>query len=134
MSAGGGLPNEPWKVHVCPESPGTMGWMLRYRHMDTWFDFAAYEVVALRQEKDGSEVPEFYVEGWVSSHELTGNLDEAEITIGGYVKWDGCTEMDLSRAHHHCGRRDLKAMTDMMLFIHDFARVALGRQEESMFE
>lgn len=118
--------DELWKTHWY-ETSEDFGWMLRYRHTDHWLDYEAYKMTASSDERM------YERKGAQDGFAMTSNIEEAEVTISGYVKWDGCTEFTLNNTHF-CGRADLKETLDLLLFIHDFARIALGRQDESCFD
>lgn len=76
------------------------GFRLRWEVQDHWADVRAYEVVAigaegkLYQRKDSSFSPD-----------PVESLDEAEVYLEGYIKWDGCSELDMG-CPHWCGPGD----------------------------
>jgi hypothetical protein len=55
-----------------------------------WVDFAIYEVIGC---ESGGERRKFYNrKDSVTSHNPVYDPEEAESTVDGFVKWDGCTQ------------------------------------------
>lgn len=91
---------------------GCLGWLVRYDHSDHWLNFKAYEVISelVSEPKTKSfRKPD--------TIEHTENPDEAEPTISGYVKWDGCCEMT-GPTPHFCGAQDVASYTKVMQELH----------------
>jgi hypothetical protein len=63
----------------------------------SWVDFELFEVhgVPLPDEKPA----EYQRRGSDMGPDLTRDLDEAESTAQGFVKWDGCTQFEVSAVH-----------------------------------
>ena len=57
----------------------------------TSVDFEIYEIVMLA-DNSGFE---YHVKGADSSSEFTPNIEEAQIMINGFIKWDGCMQFYL---------------------------------------
>jgi hypothetical protein len=66
-------------------------------------DFEAYET---RIYDDGNGAPNklicFNEQG---SEEYTHDVSKADIYVNGFIKWDGCSEVDFARNIHSCGGR-----------------------------
>jgi hypothetical protein len=105
-----------------------IGWVVRYEHSDTWLDFRAYEAVGENgnngEADDGALL--FMLAGKRSEHDWTTDVEKAEPTITGFVKWDGCSEMHFDRTHF-CGRRDVVDFAAVLVAIHDLARDTLPK-------
>lgn len=76
-------------------------WGEPWKHRDGkpgWVDFEVFEVVVMGTETE--DVRWFHRKGYTSCPgEETLNADEAETVAEGFVKWDGCTQWDVSSAH-----------------------------------
>lgn len=64
----------------------------------TWIDFVVYEIPCLIEDK-----PQYNIKGYTGSGEYTEFYEIAEVYISGYLKWDGCCELDFNDAKHFCG-------------------------------
>jgi hypothetical protein len=97
---------------------GSFGWLVRYEHSDTWLDFKAYECVGEESHpRVGRKL--FYKKDWRTSSDHAETMEEAEVTIDGFVKWDGCSEMSAGRlSPHFCGRRDVEAYGKALTELH----------------
>ena len=93
-----------------------LGWLLVYEHTSHWMDFKAYQVVSseVYDAKSGARLPTLYSKADCLP---TDNLDEAEPEFTGYVKWDGCCELDLDY-NHFCGRQNMEELTQVLLELH----------------
>lgn len=94
---------------------GPFGWLVRYQHSAHWLDFQAYEVAS--EDGDGGRL--YLKKDWTSSGDMVSSLDEAEVTIDGHVKWDGCCEMSFGdHRPHFCGAGDVEEYTTVMRELH----------------
>lgn len=91
---------------------GAYGWLVRYEHTEHWVDFKAYESIGESHSVGGSKMFRK-----TSSNDFTENVDDAEVAINGYVKWDGCCEMSGPKPHF-CGRLSVREYTQVMLELH----------------
>lgn len=62
-----------------------------------WVDFELFEVTSF--EPDDPTKLFYERKGATSSMDLVDNLDEAETAADGFVKWDGCTQFEVSSVH-----------------------------------
>lgn len=96
---------------------GPSGWFVRYEHSDHWIDFKAYECVGEEMSPNpGKKL--FSDKGGRGGHVYIEDLDKAEVTISGYVKWDGCSEMHFE-SPHFCGAGDVKDFATAMVKLHE---------------
>lgn len=81
------------------ETVGPFGWFVRYEYTDTWLDFEAFECIGEEMHPQAGRKL-FCRKDDRPDH--TDDLSAAAVTIGGFVKWDGCSEMTLEQPHF-CG-------------------------------
>jgi hypothetical protein len=103
---------------------GACGWLIRYTLAnECWMDFKAYEALGKDYEPAANDPyggAIFRRKGVRGSGNETENPDEAE-SIDGFVKWDGCSEIETGR-QHFCGRADVESFGKVLVAIHDLAR------------
>lgn len=125
----GGTKGEKWL------DIGTCGWLVRFEHSDTWLDFVAYEALGENGNNgmpdDGMKV--YRQKGCTNGNDFVTDPGQAEETITGFVKWDGCSEMVLGHPHF-CGRRDVAAFAEVMVAIHDLARDTIPKFDREVGE
>lgn len=72
-------------------------------------------------------VDEQGVRWWIKDRDgifgMTSNIDEADVYLHGFVKWDGCSnwyfdEQDHAMIHF-CGRRGMKRVSDLLFACFD---------------
>ncbi len=81
------------------------GFRVRWRYSDYWADVEVFEYIAQDINNDGSRGPKsFNRKNFVSSPDPVYSIDEAESYLEGYIKWDGCSELDIG-CPHLCGPR-----------------------------
>lgn len=100
------------------------GFRLVWSVSDTWADVTAYEMTGTFM--DGS--PCFELESG-NGCDATENIDEAEVYLSGFVKWDGCTELDQGQPHW-CGPNGYKKHIALLRHIYIRAHELMGRQPE----
>lgn len=93
---------------------GPLGWLVRYEHTDTWMDYKAYEVVSMSMDESEKS---FRRLGATGSGDETDDPDKAE-SLDGFVKWDGCMEIDMGR-RHFCGAEDVEQYTTIVRKLHE---------------
>lgn len=62
-----------------------------------WVDFELFEVTGVPHPE--GKPAEYQRRGADTSPDLVRDLDEAESTAHGFVKWDGCTQFDVESVH-----------------------------------
>jgi hypothetical protein len=79
------------------------GFVIRWRVLDHWADFAVFQKIGHVVHQDGTKGPhEFAKKDWRALPEdSTESIDEAEEYMSGFIKWDGCAELELDQ--HWCG-------------------------------
>ncbi len=90
-----------------------MGWLVRYEHSDTWMSFKAYEVMCTAI--DGTD-KQFHLKGARDGMSSTPDPDKADC-LDGFVKWDGCCEIDLGQPHW-CGAGDVAQFCEVVRELH----------------
>lgn len=65
----------------------------------------------------------------------TEDFEAAEEVVTGAVKWDGCVDLWFNAENiHHCGRRCLSTLGEMLLRVHDTAKGLIPRADARCFE
>jgi hypothetical protein len=67
-----------------------------------------------------------------SSEDHAYTLDEAEPYLEGYVKWDGCTELDLG-SFHWCGLEGYKKHCDLLQYIYIRSQQLMSKSDTELF-
>lgn len=83
---------------------GDFGFRVKWTYESHWADVEVYEIVA-RSEGDVRgvfDVPHFNRAGYMSSDDQVEEIHGAEKYINGFIKWDGCAELDQGNPHW-CG-------------------------------
>lgn len=62
-----------------------------------WVDFELFEVHGVPHPE--GKPAEYQRRDSDCGPDLVRDLDEAEVTAGGFVKWDGCTQFEVSAVH-----------------------------------
>lgn len=104
---------------------GDFGFRLRWSVSDYWADVEAFEIQGL--DDDG---PAFLTAGWQNSGDLATDTDAAEKYLHGFVKWDGCTELDMGRPHW-CGPEGYAKHCALLKYIYHRAFELMGREAET---
>ena len=108
---------------------GEFGFRLVWSVLDHWADVKAYKVEAT----DENHAPLFWRKGSSTNNGPTPNVDEAESYLEGYVKWDGCTELDQG-CPHWCGPDGFKKHFALLRHIYESAFVLMGGEPEEPWD
>lgn len=106
-----------------PKSNG-FGWIVHYEFSDYWCDVKAYEIVMLDSERRGAQ-KYFQRKDAVTSPDPVETTEEAEVYLEGYVKSDGCNELDAGRPHM-CSLEDIKAHCSLIEHVYSKAIELMG--------
>lgn len=77
------------------------GFVLRWSVQSHWADVTAWKVEAREADGDPLRI-EFHRDGATHYPDSTSTPDKAEAYLQGFVKWDGCMELDMGQPHW-CG-------------------------------
>ena len=91
-----------------------------------WVDFRIYEIVTIDRK------PMFNKNGYTGFGEWVENLEDAQIYLVGFLKWDGCCEFEIKDHVHFCGRRMAHMLTRMIDAIYDTAISEFGFSGEKI--
>lgn len=100
------------------------GFVLHWSVSDHWADVTAYKVVSFEGEKAFFEVKD-------DCSEHTDDTTKAEVYLKGFIKWDGCAELDQG-CPHWCGAGDFKMHFALLKHIYLRASVLMGRGEDGL--
>ena len=118
---------EPQRITIedfDPMSDG-FGFRCKWAVRDHWADVTIWEVVTYDGEK------KFFDKApWEGSGNHTDSIDEAEKYLDGFVKSDGCTELNQGQPHW-CGPRDYKKHIALLKYIWVRAHQLMGREPET---
>lgn len=91
---------------------GEFGFVLRWSVLDHWADVEVFEIVGY--ELDGDDKEEMLSD---------------DVYLVGYVKWDGCTELDMG-CPHWCGPSNYIKHCNLLKHIYLKAFELMGREPE----
>lgn len=105
-----------------------------YKSEDCYVDIETFICVGeCYQEKDEIYDPpkkQFPKKGATSSNDTTYNLEDAQRVFSGYIKWDGCSDVDFYPDHrgneHFCGIKAALALGSLLEASYEFARELMG--------
>ena len=103
-------------------------------------DFKVFEITArTKDEKTGEyTVPNYEIEGAVSSEELTEKIEEAKSYFRGHIKWDACSHVyfgDEGGYLHLCGGMSWKNLMEVMRRVWEYACEKLPEEHsKDMFD
>jgi hypothetical protein len=100
------------------------GFFVRWDVEDHWADVTAWESAG--RYEDGTHV--FALKDWRAlPADVTRNVDEAEVYLDGFIKWDGCTELDMGKPHW-CGPDGYIAHIELLRYLYRRAYELMGRE------
>jgi len=91
-----------------------------------WLNFTAYEIVAV------SDQSMYNKKGYTGSGEWVEKIEEAEVFIQGYLKWDGCTEWEFVDARHFCGWKCAHILSRIIDALYSTAVLEFGFTMENL--
>lgn len=97
------------------------GFVIHWRFDEHWVDVKVYEVVSLYE--DGKI--EFQRKDSNHSPDGVDSVADAEVYADGFIKWDGCCEIDWGQSHW-CGAFWWERQFKLMRYIHDRAFELMG--------
>lgn len=105
---------------------GDFGFRLKWSVSDSWANVTAYKIVAV---EDDSGKKFFERRPWKRSGDHVEHIDKAESYLDGWVKWDGCSELNQGKPHW-CGPNDFKHHMALLKYIYLRAFELMGREPE----
>jgi len=109
---------------VLDDSDG-FGFRVKWNFYDYWANVEVYQVEVIVYE---TNVKEFPMAGG-NSADTTPDISGAEMYLKGYVKWDGCTELEQG-CHHWCGPHGYKQHINLLKYIYRRAMELMNRESE----
>jgi hypothetical protein len=118
------------KVIKIEDILGEFGFTIRWEILPHWVDVVAFEKVATEL----GDTPRTLYErkGAKSSEDHVYDIDGAEWYLSGYVKWDGCTELDMG-SPHWCGLDGHKKHCDLLQYIYTRSQQLMGKADVDLF-
>lgn len=84
------------------------GFRVRWSYLPHWADVEAFEYIGNDVNEDGTDGPKFFNRKDSSySPDAVYVMEEAEPYLTGYIKWDGCSELNIG-CPHWCGPDDYR--------------------------
>ncbi len=97
---------------------GDLGYLLRWSVQDHWANVVAHCITG--HSESGVKLY------GLDFNEAVPPDDDAE--LAGYVKWDGCSELDQG-CPHWCGPHDYKMRIALLTYIYRRAHELMGREQ-----
>lgn len=118
------------KVILIEEILGEFGFTIRWAYSSHWTDVAVFEKVGTEM----SEPPRalYHRKDWSDSSDTVYHIDEAEPYLEGFVKWDGCTELDMGRPHW-CGLECYRKHCDLLQYIYIRSQQIMSAADRELF-
>lgn len=109
---------------------GESGFTLRWAILPHWVDVVAFEKIGT----ECSDPPKtlYQRKGATISPDTVYHIDEAEPYLEGYVKWDGCTELNQGQPHW-CGLSGYKKHCDLLQYIYIRSQQLMDRADPDLF-
>lgn len=82
---------------------------------DYYVDFACFKFFSF----DGN-IPEYRINGFNCN--LTKDISKAECLFEGFIKWDGCMEMNFDNPFHVCGPEDILDFSKILIELYKMAK------------
>ncbi len=110
---------------------GDFGFRLKWSCSETWADFEAFEIVS--REGDEYKTPGFHAKDWQRCDEIVNDISKAQASVEGYIKWDGCSHIELNESHL-CGAESFKKHIALMRYLYFRASELMGRGKDGLDE
>lgn len=118
--------NTPEKRETIEDVLGEFGFRLVWSVQDHWADVKAFEIVG--RNEDGN--PLFDSD---DSPNRTMTTEDAREYLEGFVKWDGCTELDQG-SPHWCGPYEYRKHFALLRYIYHRAYELMGCEPDEPWE
>lgn len=105
------------------------GFRCKWAVSDHWADVTVYEVVATGG-KGEYDKKFFDRKPWNGSGDHVEDIALADEYLEGFVKWDGCTELNQGQPHW-CGPHGYKKHIAILKYIYQRAHQLMGREPET---
>jgi len=83
---------------------GEFGFRVVWSYLPHWADVKVYKIVS--RGVDINNTPMFQRKDSPCSPDPVLTVEEAEVYLEGYLKWDGCSDLDQGK-HHYCDEQGL---------------------------
>lgn len=107
---------------------GEFGFRVVWRYRPHWADVRVYDITS--RTVDGE--PLFDRDGRTSLPDPVDSIEEAEVYLDGFVKWDGCSELDQGNPHW-CGAVGFGQHILLLEYIYKRAFQLMGGGPEEEF-
>jgi hypothetical protein len=103
------------------------GFRVHWKYSSHWADVEVYEYIG--EEVSNPPRKFFNRKNWVSSPDPVYSIDEAEPYLTGYIKWDGCSELNIG-CPHWCGPYQYKKHFALLEWLYKRSRELLEAGKE----
>lgn len=118
------------KIKLIEDILSENGFTLRWEILPHWVDVVAFEKVGIELGEPPKTV--YPRKDGTSSEHLTLSLEDAEPYLSGFVKWDGCTELDQGSTHW-CGLSGYKNHCDLLQYIYTRSQQLMSKTDHELF-
>lgn len=105
---------------------GEFGFRLRWRVSDSWANVEVWEAAAVSDRKEFQLID-------APLGEFTPDIERAEKYLHGFIKWDGCAELNQG-CPHWCGAHHFKKHIGLLVHIYTRAPELMGRGFDGLDE
>lgn len=121
--------NTEYEKEVIEDVLGDFGFRVRWEVNSHFTKVWAYEITA----RNENGFPLFdKVSAWALPDPVE-NIEDAEIYLRGYIKWDGCSELDQGQPHW-CGVTGFIKHTKLLKYIHKRAFELMDHEPDGEWE
>ncbi len=108
---------------------GEFGFRIEWSALDHWADFKVYDICGRGPE------PMFHKKDASSYPDSVTDTAGADLYVSGYIKWDGCSQMDWGpECSHFCGADAFKKHIALLKHLYLRAPELMGRGVDGLDE
>lgn len=96
-----------------------------FSYTKSWCDVEVRKVDSFQIMESGCKMPFYLKRNYKTSSDITNTEADTVIYINGYIKWDGCAELNQG-CQHWCGLTETFAHIDLIRFLYLKAITLMG--------
>jgi hypothetical protein len=131
-----------WQTSIHPD----IGWVFRLNPSESdegsarkiyWVDVEVYDIYGYAGAEGSLEPSDYSLKprGWTGNEESVSlddlSDDNCEWVAKGYVKWDGCSNMEFNNCVHICGMSDAKNFSAMIVRLWEHCQKLCASSDEN---
>lgn len=122
------------KVELVEDLLDDFGFRVRWRYSDYWADVEVFEYIGQESNGDGTMGRKLLPrKDAMHGMDTVYDIDEAEPYLAGFIKWDGCSELDMG-CPHWCGPHDFRKHFAILEAIYRRAQELMARGNDQPWD